>query len=213
MFTGLIETKGKIIARKVSASGTLTVQPEKKFEDLLYGESIAVNGACMTLEQSTKDGQIIFHVLEETFKRTNLGSIPIGGIVNLERSLAVGDRLGGHMVSGHVDTTSSITSIRKIGDDTELVISLPESISPFIVEKGSVAIDGISLTIVSLTEKEFSVHLIPISMAETNLCTRKVGDIVNLETDLVGKYIQRHLALIEKTKSSVDLDSLKKAGW
>lgn len=215
MFTGLIENKAKIIKREtVSGASKLKLETETPFTHLTKGESIAVNGACLTLEEFA-DKKISFHVLEESLNKTNLRDLPIGAWVNLERALAVGDRLGGHMVSGHIDNTAKVKGWNSVGDDWELSIYLPENLKPYLVEKGSIAIDGVSLTIVNLSDDSFSVHLIPTTYYETCLSERKEGDTVNLEADLVGKYVVKQLGayLPEGTKSNISLDTLLNAGW
>ncbi len=214
MFTGLIEKLGTIVKRQVSGgAGKLVVTPETPFDKLEYGESIAVNGACLTLEKELSDGGIVFHVLEETLSRTNLGGLPVGAKVNLERALAFGDRLGGHLMTGHVDAVAPIHEISRNGADIELAVSTPDSLQPYLVEKGSVGIDGISLTVVKVTKDFFTVHLIPTTMKKTNLHERKAGDPVNLEGDLLGKYVQRQLGLANFSGSNIDMKTLSKAGW
>jgi riboflavin synthase len=216
MFTGLIESTGKIKSRTVSGgAGKLVVKAKKTLPELKFGESIAVNGVCLTLEQELADGSLEFHTLEETLNRTNLGKTAIGGIVNLERALRLGDRLGGHMVSGHVDTVSPVISLKRTGSDYELRVSLPEQLRPFLVEKGSIAVDGISLTLVDVTEDAFSVHLIPVTLEETALKFRKKGDLVNLEADVIGRYVQKQLSIMKTADkpSKVTLKMLKDSGW
>ncbi len=216
MFTGLIESTGKIKSRTVSGgAGKLVIKAENMLPGLKFGESIAVNGVCLTLEQELSDGSLEFHTLEETLHRTNLGKTPIGGSVNLERALKLGDRFGGHLVSGHVDAVAAVISLKKTGSDYELRVCLPEQLRPFLVEKGSIAIDGISLTLVDLTEDTFSVHLIPVTLDETALKFRQKGDLVNLEADVIGKYVQKQLSLMEVAGklSKVTLELLKNSGW
>lgn len=215
MFTGLIEKKGIIKSRDMAGgAGKLLLETATPFTDLVKGESIAVNGACLTLE-TFFGNEISFHVLEESLKKTNLDELPIGAGVNLERALAVGDRLGGHMVSGHIDNTSTVKSWTAVGDDWELEIYLPENLQPYVVEKGSIAIDGVSLTIVGLSEDAFSVHLIPTTYEDTCLQERREGERVNLEADLIGKYVIKQLGayLPEGAKSNITLDTLINAGW
>ena len=214
MFTGLVEKRGVIVERNVSGgSGVFSVRPESSFENLKYGESIAVNGTCLTMERELSDGTVVFHVLAETLKRTNLGALAIGGLVNMERALAVGDRLGGHIVSGHVDTVGAIRAVRSIGDDFEYEVEMPAELKPFMVEKGSITIDGISLTVVSVGDSSFTVHLIPVTLAETALQERKVGDMVNLEGDIIGKFVARQMSLGNYGVSNVSMNSLHEAGW
>lgn len=212
MFTGLVETTGTIISRTISnGAGKFIIKPEKTFKNLEYGESIAVNGTCLTLETTTSNGDITFHVLEETCKKSNIGSLPIGSVVNLERALAVGDRLGGHLVQGHVDTTAVIKNIGRSGSDFEIKIELPENLKPFMIPKGSITIDGVSLTIVQLEDSYFTVNIIPVTLKETALHDRKRGDLVNLETDIIGKYVARQQSLSDK--SNLDMNTLRNAGW
>lgn len=215
MFTGLIETTGVITARtEHGEAGSLTVRPLRAFTDLQYGESIAVNGACLTLEQVRTDGLLVFHTLAETLRRTNLGVLPIGGKVNLERALRLGDRLGGHLVSGHIDAVGQVIELKAVGGDYELSVSAPEVLLPYLVEKGSITIDGISLTLVKVTDDYFTVELIPVTLEETALRDRASGAAVNLEGDLLGKYVERQLQLAARgPRKGVTMDMLREAGW
>lgn len=219
MFTGLVQTTGKIKSRKISAkSGSLTVICEDELDSLMYGESIAVNGTCLTLEKS-EGRELTFHALAETLKRTNLGSLPLNSIVNIERAMKASDRFGGHIVSGHIDGTGFIRKIEKAGSDWAFSIEFPESIAPYIVEKGSVAIDGISLTIVSVSGNLFTVHIIPVTIKDTALSARKEASPVNLEADIIGKYVRHQLENLfassagAKVSHSISEDMLRKAGW
>ncbi len=200
MFTGLIEKVANIANREINGSaGKLTLQLETPFENVVKGESIAINGVCLTVE---------------TFSKTNLGTITIGGKVNLERALAMGDRLGGHMVSGHVDSTSEVLAWNPVGDDWELVIAIPESIKPYLVEKGSIAIDGVSLTIAKLYADSFAVHLIPTTLADTALFERQAGAKINLEADIIGKYVLKQLIAYKgDSESNITMNTLLDAGW
>lgn len=216
MFTGLIETTAEITGRDINGkSGKLRLRPKKTFENLVRGESIAVNGACLTLENWNTAGILEFHTLEETLTRTNLGSTAIGGLVNLERALQVGSRLGGHFVTGHIDITAKFLGMRRQGDDIEYRVALPEALKPYMAPKGSIALDGVSLTLVDIGENSFSVHLIPVTLGETALGRRQVGDMINLEADLLGKYVHQQLAcfLDKKPASPVTMESLINAGW
>ena len=215
MFTGLVLTTATIKARKLSgASGILKLAPAVKLKNLEKGESIAVNGACLTLEKE-ESGTLSFHVLAETFKRTSLGGIPTGGIVNIERAMQPGSRFGGHIVQGHVDTVSEILYIGNNGSDIELKITLPDELQPFAIGKGSIAIDGISLTLVEVKKGSCSVRVIPHTWNETNLKTRRQGDLVNIETDLLAKYVHKQLAAITQgaVKSNINMEMLRNAGW
>ncbi|HJO94863.1 MAG TPA: riboflavin synthase [Victivallales bacterium] len=215
MFTGLVETTGILKNRIIKdKEGILEILPDNAFENLKLGESIAINGTCLTLSQlpASNKSALIFNVLSESFKRTNLGDIKIGGKVNLERALCVGDRLGGHIVQGHVDCVGIVENWEKRGRDWELFIKFPDHMSPSFIEKGSVALDGVSLTIVSLDKTVLSVHLIPTTLNDTSLFDRKKGDKINIESDVIGKYVKR---LIETTRSAdaVSMSSLINAGW
>jgi len=214
MFTGLVETTG-ILTGRAAGSARIMVMPAKPFTDLVYGESIAVNGTCLTLEEVRDDGLLEFYTLEETLSRTNLGQLGIGSRVNLERALRVGDRLGGHMVTGHIDAVGELISCDMVGDDIQLKVSVPEILRPYLVEKGSIAIDGVSLTLIEVTDAYFTVELIPVTLKETALGDREPGSPVNLEGDILGKYVEKQLALraSDGNKSTVTMETLYNAGW
>ena len=218
MFTGLVQCTGEFTGKNMTGkAGKLFIRSHKIFHDLKLGESIAVNGTCLTLE-SFSGNDLSFHVLKETFDKTDLEELVSGSTVNLERALAAGDRLGGHIVSGHVDGTGKILSLGKEGDDTVLEITASEEILMYIVPKGSIAVDGISLTVASVKEKSFTICIIPTTWNETNLQTKTSGDMVNLETDMLGKYVYNFLMRINqenggKKSSSVTLEKLAEAGF
>ena len=212
MFTGLIEATGKIARR---SGKQLEIALEKDLSDPVYGESIAVNGCCLTLERCA-GRTVVFHTMEETLARTNLGRLPLGSAVNLERALRLGDRLGGHVVTGHIDGVGRLAAIRKRGSDVAVQIAYPPELRGGLVEKGSIAVDGISLTVAEVDDDTFTVCLIPVTMAETALCSRNPGDDINLETDLIGKYVARLMTLQQETKSSggtVTMEKLREAGF
>lgn len=214
MFTGLVETTGSIVRRTSSGgAGKLVVLPETPFADPVFGESVAVNGCCLTLEKSDLNGQLTFHTLSETLDRTNLGELPMGARVNMERAMKLGARVGGHLVSGHIDAAARLLAVARRNADVELQIELPEELAPYLVEKGSIAIDGVSLTLVEVAARHFSVCLIPVTLADTALLKRRPGDRVNLETDLLGKYVVRQLELARSQKSTVTMDTLREAGF
>ncbi|HBC87280.1 MAG TPA: riboflavin synthase [Lentisphaeria bacterium] len=215
MFTGIIQKVAKIADRKLSGkAGKLVVDLGSPLKNPIKGESIAVNGACLTLEECSEN-LLIFHVLEETLKKTNLGSLPKGSKVNIERALSVGDSIGGHIVSGHIDATCPVRSLRKKGGDWVLSVEYPQEFAPYFVEKGSVSIDGVSLTVVEAGKDFFSAHLIPTTIETTSLSDRKPGDLVNIETDLIGKYILRYLKASGglKAGSKINMDVLRDSGW
>lgn len=216
MFTGLVETVGSLKDIAISGgSAELTVTASFPTSGLALGDSVAVNGTCLTVTRF--DAQSIsFHALAETLSKTNLGSVRRGGKVNLERALRLGDRLGGHVVSGHVDGTGEVVSIGRVQSDMELHISLSPELEPFVVMKGSIAINGVSLTIARLERGSLGVCIIPHTWTHTNLCDLRPGDVVNLETDLFGKYILRQRELRESSAgsgSSVTMSTLAEAGF
>lgn len=215
MFTGLVETTGILLERKMTGdAGKLIVEVGKNLEHLEKGESIAVNGVCLTLEQGMGGGPLTFHVMRETFSRTNLGSEPLGSVVNVERALAANGRFGGHIVSGHVDATARILAFERRASDTELEIELPRGLEEYFVEKGSIAVDGISLTIEKVYADRFKIGIIPTTWEETALRTKKKGSLVNLETDVIGKYVIAHLMKSqEKGRGSVTMETLAEAGF
>ena len=193
MFTGLIEKTGVLTGRESGAkAGCLFVKPDIPWTDLEAGESIAVNGACLTFEKES-GGSLVFFVMKETLDRTNLGGLAVGARVNLERALSLGSRLGGHLVSGHVDAAAKVVSFGRVGDDYELRMEMPPDLRIFFVPKGCVCVNGVSLTLTDVDDKSFAVRLIPTTRRETNLDALKQGDLVNIETDLIGKYVCEQL--------------------
>lgn len=194
MFTGIIEEIGTI--REVR-SGKLKIAAETVLEGTKVGDSIAVNGVCLTAA-SIDGGTFTADVMPETLRRSNLGGLHSGSRVNLERAAAVGSRLGGHIVSGHIDGTGVIRSVRREENAVWVTISAGNDIIELIVEKGSVAIDGISLTVAEVTEETFAVSLIPHTGEVTTLLSKSIGDIVNLENDVIGKYVKKLMGKSEK---------------
>lgn len=205
MFTGIIEETGRIkdMSRKPD-SICLQVQASKVLEDTIIGDSIAVNGVCLTVTSLTNT-TFTADVMHETMIRSSLKDIKVGSPVNLERALQVGSRLGGHIVSGHIDGTGKIDKITNDGIAKILTIKVPTSMSPFIVEKGSIAIDGISLTVATTSAGEFTVSVIPHTMDNTTLMAKRTGSLVNLETDMIGKYV-KNFTVDYKDDSSQKLD-------
>lgn len=193
MFTGIIEEMGTIRqVQKGRSSAVLEITAGKVLEELRIGDSIAVNGVCLTVISFDRSG-FSADVMHETLNRSSLAGLSGGSRVNLERAMRADGRFGGHMVAGHVDGTGTIAEIRR--DDTAVWyrIRAGDSVLRYIVEKGSVAVDGISLTVAAVGEKDFSVSVIPHTAAETTLGERRTGDRVNLETDMIGKYVERFL--------------------
>jgi riboflavin synthase len=191
MFTGLVETQGEILQRVESpGSVRLIVTPLQALEGVRIGDSIAVNGCCLTVVQ-LDDGKLTFDLLEETDRRTNFKFIQAGSRVNLERSLRPLDRMGGHYVTGHIDTTARILRWEASGRDFVLEIELNPSFQKWMIPKGSIAIDGISLTVGEVQQDRFLIWIIPHTREVTNLFTRKAGDEVNLEFDMIAKYTEK----------------------
>lgn len=191
MFTGIIEETGKIIS---VGAGRIAVQAEKVLEGTKIGDSIAVNGVCLTVTTMTSS-EFTADVMPETLSRTNLGSLGKGSCVNLERAMAADGRFGGHIVSGHIDGTGTVSRLEKDGNAVWVYIAAPGSILNLIIEKGSIAIDGISLTVAKVNAVEFAVSVIPHTGEETTLLEKKAGDMVNLENDVIGKYVQKLMGL------------------
>ncbi|TWU60121.1 Riboflavin synthase [Rubripirellula tenax] len=194
MFTGLVETLGTLVNVVDQSPGKrFTVDAGLVAQDATMGASICINGCCLTVVgvEATK---LDFEAGEETLSRTNLGELVIGSHVNLERSLAVGDRMGGHYVSGHIDAVGRLIERKDDPPWANLRFSIPKHLASQVASKGSIAIDGISLTVVDVADDSFSVALIPHTLSVTTLGGRKVGDRVNLETDLLAKYVQRALS-------------------
>lgn len=194
MFTGLVEETGELLALDRSTGGArLTVRAPLITGDVRLGDSVAVNGCCLTV--TAHDGDILaFDLLRETLDRTNLGQLATDAVVNLERALAAHARLGGHFVQGHIDTASAVLSWEKVNADHRLEIALPGEFARYVAFKGSIAIDGISLTVAEVREASFVVWIIPHTLAATNLRGKNAGDLVNLEFDLLAKYVERILA-------------------
>ncbi len=191
MFTGLIEEVGTVVAMRASDGGArLQIAAPRTAKEARSGESIAVNGCCLTLTSHRRD-RLTFDLLEETIARTNLNSLRQNSQVNLEAALRADGRLGGHFIQGHIDCVSPIVAFGKSGADFRLEIELPGEFAHYVASKGSVAINGISLTISEVLPKSFAVWIIPYTKRHTNLDRARVGDLVNLEFDIIAKYVER----------------------
>lgn len=192
MFTGIVEGVGKIQAlqknTKNRSAVKMTVDLGKHARGLKLGQSVALNGVCLTVTGISKS-KCNFEMIDETTKKTDLGNLKVGEIVNVERSLKVGDRLEGHFVLGHVDGVGTIKKIEKLPKEIKIWFEIPKHLARFVVQKGSIALDGISLTVVDVKKNLASVCLIPHTVQVTNFQTRKVGDKINIETDILGKYL------------------------
>ena len=202
MFTGIIEEIGKVkYLKRDSKESRLVIGASKILEDVHIGDSIAVNGVCLTVV-SFSSGEFAAHVMNETFMRSSLGSLRIGQEVNLERAMAANGRFGGHIVSGHIDGTGRIKAVFDDGNAKWYEINVSSELLDGIVMKGSVAIDGISLTVARVTTSSFAVSIIPHTLEATILRGKRAGDVVNIETDMIGKYI-RQFVKDEKGRESV----------
>jgi riboflavin synthase len=216
MFTGIVEEIGtlkEIIPS--SQSIKLTVQCQKVIQDVKIGDSIAVNGICLTVTKFTSNS-FTADVMPETMRKTNLGSLRVGEKVNLERALRLGDRLGGHIVTGHIDGTGKVFDRLEEDNAIWLEITASSDILKYIVQKGSVALDGTSLTIADIGDKSFKVSLIPLTAEMTNLKNKKYGDVINIECDIMGKYVEKLLnkdAYKNDTTKKMDLNFLKEYGF
>jgi riboflavin synthase len=194
MFTGLIETLGEVDGVQIVAGGARISILTTLASELQVGDSLAVNGVCLTVTSMTRDA-VAADIGPETARVTTLGGLKSGSLVNLERSLRADGRFGGHFVQGHVDGVGDVRQIHEEGDAHWLTVSFPPSLAPYLIHRGSVAVDGVSLTISALRDGTFEVMLIPHTWSETAFRTLKPGDRVNLECDLVGKYVARALEL------------------
>jgi riboflavin synthase len=211
MFTGLIEQTG--IIRRITARGNyrvVSIEAPNLSAQLQVGESIACDGACLTVVSSSKSAFVV-EASQETSARTILDLYKTGARINLERAMKLGDRLGGHLVSGHVDAVGEIASIKKIGESLELVVKFDQQFDSLVIEKGSIAINGISLTINEVRTGKISVNIIPHTSHATTVSNMKEGDAVNLEFDMIGKYILKTSGL--SAKRGVTRDKLIESGW
>jgi len=190
MFTGLIEEVGTVAT--FDHAGRLEVVAPKLSGGIQIGESVAVNGCCLTVARRNGD-RLGFDLLQESLNRTNLRDLAAESRVNLERAIAAGAPLGGHFVQGHVDCAAPIRALAETGPDLRLEIELPPQFAPYVISKGSIAVNGISLTVAEVLPKSFAVWIIPHTRAETNLAAVKAGDLLNLEFDLLAKYVERML--------------------
>jgi len=209
MFTGLIEAVGTVTSVKNTGKVIkLSVKPPVDFETQL-GESVSVNGVCLTVTKH--NGDISFDISPETLRSTNLGKLKTSDRVNLERALRLSDRLGGHIVTGHVDGTGTVREKKQIGEYTFYTFESPPELLKYIVQKGSIAVDGISLTVVEVDNRSFSVAIIPHTLAATNIGDKDIGDIVNLEVDIIGKYVEKFLNRTDSDSTLMTL--LKEKGF
>jgi len=193
MFTGIIESGGKVVALERRSGGIrIDIAAGKVSEDVSLGDSVAVNGVCLTVVQVAAP-VLSFDAVHETLVRSSLGDLRTGSLVNLERALPIGGRLGGHWVQGHIDGTGRIASIRPVGNSWMVYVDVSPECMRTIVSKGSIALDGISLTVVEAEDRTFSVSVIPHTWENTTLAEKRAGDVVNVECDILGKYVEKLL--------------------
>lgn len=216
MFTGIVEEMGRLRQIMLTgSSGQLRIEAKKVLEGTKVGDSIAVNGVCLTVTSLSPDG-FTADIMAETYRRSSLGRQKAGDLVNLERAMAAGGRFGGHIMSGHIDGTGVIEKLRREENAVWVTVRAESSVLRLIVEKGSIGIDGISLTVASVSETGFQVSVIPHTSEETTLLKKKPGDLVNLENDIVGKYVEKLLGLgnggKEEESSGLTMDFLREYG-
>lgn len=212
MFTGIIEEIGTIESvKKGASSAVLRIQASKIMDDIHLGDSIAVNGVCLTVTTISTAG-FASDVMHETMNRSSLGSLRMGSPVNLERAMPATGRFGGHIVSGHIDGTGTILNIQRDDNAVWYKIKTPLSVLRYIIEKGSIAIDGISLTVANVYKDSFDVSIIPHTALFTTLAKRRVGDLVNLENDCIGKYVERLMGK-ETQSNNITAEFLAKNGF
>ena len=215
MFTGLVEEVGTVESfKKGPKSATITNKAKKILEDIRPGDSVATNGVCLTVTSFTSNSLKV-DVMAETMRRSNLDNLSSGSKVNLERALKLGDRLGGHIVSGHIDGTGTLKDFRQEDNAVWVSITAPPDILKYIINKGSIAVDGISLTVAYVDNECFKVSIIPFTGDETTLLQKNIGDKVNLEVDMIGKYVEKLLSFEKDSpsKSNIDVNFLSKQGF
>jgi riboflavin synthase len=213
MFTGIIEGKGKLVRIEHRGEGKrVTIEFPSQLTEVQLGDSISINGACLTIVEKS-DQRVKFDLSEETIQRSALSELREGDRVNLERALRLSDRLGGHFVTGHIDGTGVITEKRRERDFVHFSVRVPENVLKYVVPKGSIAIDGISLTVNEVRGEEILLTIIPYTLEKTTLMDKREGDRVNLEADLLGKYVERLLSSRSKKGEGLSLGFLREHGF
>ncbi|MGQ9705670.1 MAG: riboflavin synthase [bacterium] len=215
MFTGIIERIGKVV--KIDGSREdgfyMTIEPLKPMDDLKIGDSISVSGACLTITE-LKGEKISIYLSRETLTKTRFGDINLGNIVNLENSLSLKDKISGHIVLGHIDGVGVIRAMRQVGRSIEMMVGIDSNLIKYISIKGSIAVEGISLTITEVNERSFKIVLIPYTIENTNLKYMNVGDMVNIEVDIVARYIEKLIRGDDgKQESKITEDFLLRHGF
>lgn len=208
VFTGLVEEVGRVVAVEEGEMLRLDISCGRVAEDAREGDSVSVNGACLTVGEVGAE-TLTFYAMPETLRRTSLGDLEVGGVVNLERAMSARDRFGGHIVQGHVDGVGEVLGVRPEGDAEIWEFGAPPEVLRYTVEKGSACVDGISLTVVSVGDRSFTVSILPQTRDNTNLSRKRLGDRVNLEADVIGKYVERLIgprieARTEKLERSIE---------
>ena len=203
MFTGLVEATGRVVALNDDGMSRIRISAGDVSRDARIGDSVSVNGVCLTINEA-EDQDLVFYAMPETLRRTALGGLAEGSLVNLERAMSVESRFGGHIVLGHVDGVGKVLDIRSEGGAELWKFEAPGRVLRYTVEKGSICVDGISLTVVTVDDRSFAVSILPQTRAATNLQSLEIGDRVNLEADVIGKYVERLLE--PRLKSSENLE-------
>ena len=213
MFTGLIEETGKIENTRPIAGGVeLTIAAKKILNGLRNGDSFSINGVCLTVTEISS-GNFSVDAVGETISKTTIGKLSPGSIVNLETALQLSQKLGGHLVQGHVNGIGSISEIKKLGENFSLSVAVPTELAKYLIKEGSIAVDGISLTIAQTTENKCTFSIIPHTWKNTNLNTKKAGEKVNIEIDVIAKYVERFLSHSNPDKDKINEEWLHKLGY
>jgi riboflavin synthase len=203
VFTGLVEEVGRVIGLEAGEMFRLMVSASRVLEDTKVGDSLSVNGVCLTVNELDR-GTLIFHAMPETLRRTALGDLTEGSLVNLERAMSLERRFGGHIVQGHVDSVGEVVGVAPVGESQIWEFEAPEGVLRYTVEKGSVSVDGISLTVVSVRDGSFTVSILPQTRENTNLGRLQPGSRVNLEADIIAKYVERMVGQVRNLERSVE---------